>query len=90
MVFLEVVRSKGGLRPSRGASAAARFVEGIRAGEFYIVTHPHAVGFAQERWAELEQAFAAQAPRREGDERYNLEPIMRQLMAQQAQQGGES
>ena len=62
---------------------AARAVEGIRKGDFYIVTHPHAVGIAQARWSELEAAFATQAPRREGDARYDLEPVMRQLMRAQ-------
>ncbi len=71
---------------------AARAVEGIRNGDFYIVTHPHAVGIAQARWTELEAAFAAQAPRREGDARYDIEPIMRQILGQTAaqQQGGGS
>ena len=61
---------------------AAQAVAGIRKGEFYIVTHPHAVGIAQARWAELEAAFATQAPRRDGDGKYDLEPVMRQLMGQ--------
>ena len=67
---------------------AARAVEGIRTGEFYIVTHPHAVGIAQARWVELERAFATQAPRREDDGKYDLEPIMRQLMGRAATQPG--
>ena len=58
---------------------AARAVEGIRTGEFYIVTHPHAVDIAHRRWTEIEQAFAAQAPRREGDRRYDLQPILGSL-----------
>lgn len=61
---------------------AARAVEGIRSGEFYIVTHPHAVDIAHARWAEVEAAFATQAPRRDDDARYDLEPIMRQFMGQ--------
>ncbi len=61
------------------AEVAARAVEGIRTGEFYIVTHPHAVGIAHRRWIELEQAFATQAPRREGDQKYDLEPILATL-----------
>ena len=58
------------------AEVAAKAVQGIGAGEFYIVTHPHAVDIAQRRWTEVERAFAQQAPRREGDERYDLEPLL--------------
>ena len=58
------------------AEVAAMAVEGIRTGEFYIVTHPHAVDIANRRWTELEEAFARQAPRRDGDRRYDLEPIL--------------
>ena len=70
---------------------AAHAIKRIKAGDFHIVTHPHAVGIAEARWDELKEAFAAQAPRREGDAKYDLEPIMRQLMAQpHTQQGGGS
>ena len=70
---------------------AARAVEGIGKGVFYIVTHPHAVGIARARWNEQEMAFAAQAPRWAGDEKYDLEPVMRQLMGQSdATRGGTS
>ena len=65
------------------ADVAKRAVEGIKAGHFIIATHPHAVELARSRWDEIESAFAAQAPRREGDEKYNLEPIMRQLVQSQ-------
>ncbi len=61
---------------------AAKAIEGIRAGSFFIVTHPHSAGIAQARWAEIEGAFTQQAPRREGDEKYDLGPIMRQLLTQ--------
>ena len=67
----------------------ARAVNGIRTGEFYIVTHPHAVDIARARWVELEEAFATQAPRREGDAKYDLEPIMQQLIGQPAVQQGD-
>ena len=65
--------------PAEEVAAAA--VEGIRQGRFFIVTHPHAVRFAQSRWEEIGQAFAEQAPRREGDEQYDLEPIMQRILA---------
>ena len=56
---------------------AAKTIAGIRAGEFLIVTHPHSVRFAEARWDEINRAFAEQAPRHEGDERYDLDLIMR-------------
>ncbi len=59
---------------------AQRAVAAMAAEHFFIVTHPHAVAFAQSRWAEIEEAFATQAPRWEGDEKYNLEPIIRQIV----------
>lgn len=55
---------------------AARAVAGIVAGDFYIVTHPHAVNIARRRWTEVERAFSEQAPRRDGDEEYDLEPML--------------
>ncbi len=65
--------------PAEEVAAAA--VKGIRQGRFFIVTHPHAVKFAEARWEEIGRAFAEQAPRREGDERYDLEPIMQRMLA---------
>ncbi len=62
--------------------AAEKAIEGIRAGRFFIVTHPHSAGIAEARCAEIKQAFAEQAPRRDGDEKYDLGPIMRQFMTQ--------
>ncbi len=66
--------------PAEEVAAAA--VEGIRQDRFFIVTHPHAVKFAEARWEEIGRAFAEQAPRREGDERYDLEPIMQRMLAE--------
>jgi NAD(P)-dependent dehydrogenase (short-subunit alcohol dehydrogenase family) len=45
-----------------------RTLEGVRRGDFYIVTHPPVRAFVDERYAELAAAFDAQAPRFEGDE----------------------
>ena len=77
--------------PSEGAEMAGAFmnnvgmsandvaeqaVAGVRRGDFLIVTHPHAVEFARKRWTDIESAFAAQAPRFEGDEKYDFSAIM--------------
>lgn len=61
------------------AEVAARVVEGIRDESFYIVSHPHAVEIARRRWEEIDAAFEARAPRREGDEEYSMERIMARL-----------
>ncbi len=55
---------------------AEKALAGVRRGDFLIVTHPHAVEYARKRWADIESAFAAQAPRFEGDEKYDLSAIM--------------
>ena len=58
---------------------AAATLKGLAEEIFFIVTHPHAVEFAQSRWTEIETAFAAQAPRFDGDQKYDLNLIMQQM-----------
>jgi len=53
-----------------------RAVDGVRRGEFLIVTHPHARAFADERYREIADAFERQAPRTEGDERWDVNRIV--------------
>lgn len=53
-------------------------IRGLQDETFFIVSHPHAVEFAQSRWAEIESAFSAQAPRFEGDEKYDLNILLGQ------------
>ena len=55
------------------AQAAMR---GLKDETFFIVTHPHALEFAQSRWTDIESAFTSQAPRFEGDEKYNLNTLL--------------
>jgi len=55
---------------------AERTIAGIRNGDFYIVTHPPAVELAEERWLEVSEAFARQAPRFEGDVIYNTRELV--------------
>jgi NAD(P)-dependent dehydrogenase (short-subunit alcohol dehydrogenase family) len=66
--------SDAGMRP---AEVGRRTVEGIRRGEFYIVTHPPVVELVDERATELHEAFARQAPRYEGDEVLSTRAMMR-------------
>lgn len=61
---------------------ARRAVDGTLAGEFLIVTHPHAVKAAQRRHAEVEAAFAAQAPYAAESERYNVLRVMAEVSAE--------
>ena len=52
-------------------------VEGVRRGDFYIVTHPPVREIVQERCAEILGAFDAHAPRFDGDDRLDTRAIMR-------------
>ena len=54
-------------------------IRGLEEETFFIVTHPHAVEFGKSRWGEIDSAFAAQAPRFEGDEKYDLNVVLKQL-----------
>ena len=54
-------------------------IRGLEAEDFFIVTHPHAVEFGKSRWDEIESAFAAQAPRFEGDEKYDLNVVLKRI-----------
>ena len=54
-------------------------IRGLEEEAFFIVTHPHAVEFGKSRWDEIESAFATQAPRFEGDEKYDLNVVLKQL-----------
>lgn len=54
-------------------------IRGLGEETFFIVTHPHAVEFGHARWGEIESAFAAQAPRFEGDEKYDLNKLLGQI-----------
>ncbi len=56
---------------------AQAVIAGVEAGNFYILTHPHVVEYARSRWQELEEAFAAQAPRYAGDDAYDVKEIIR-------------
>jgi NAD(P)-dependent dehydrogenase (short-subunit alcohol dehydrogenase family) len=53
-----------------------RAVEGIRRGDFYIVTHPPVRQLVEERAAEALAAFDAQAPRFAGDEAMDTRALM--------------
>ncbi len=56
-----------------------RTVAALKAGHFYIVTHPPVAAFAEERAAEIRDAFATQAPRFDGDEYLDTRAAIRSL-----------
>jgi NAD(P)-dependent dehydrogenase (short-subunit alcohol dehydrogenase family) len=69
----EVRSASMGLDPADIGRAA---VEGIRRGDFYIVTHPPVREIVAERAAEILAAFDAQAPRYPGDEAIDTRAVM--------------
>jgi NAD(P)-dependent dehydrogenase (short-subunit alcohol dehydrogenase family) len=60
-----------------------RAIEGVRRGDFYIVTHPHNRPYIEDRYREILTAFEIQAPHYEGDEVYDVRKIMVQMMGKQ-------
>lgn len=56
-------------------------VAGVERGDFYIVTHPHARGYVEKRYAEMLAAFDAQAPFQAGEERYDVTTIALEVIA---------
>jgi short-subunit dehydrogenase len=61
-----------------------RAVDGIRAGAFYIVTHPPVRELVEERTAEILAAFDTQAPRFDGDEALDTRKAFQRLRDQAA------
>ncbi len=53
--------------------------EAIEQEHFFILTHPHVVKFARERWEAIEAAFSHQAPRYDGDEDFDVTNIARKV-----------
>ncbi len=64
--------------------AAAIVLQQIREDRFYLLTHPHVIDFARTRWEDVEAAFAEQAPRYEGDDRYDVAKVIARLRAERA------
>ncbi len=63
------------------AEAADIVLEQIREDRFYLLTHPHVIDYARTRWQDIETAFAEQAPRYEGDDRYDVPKVIARLRA---------
>jgi NAD(P)-dependent dehydrogenase (short-subunit alcohol dehydrogenase family) len=56
-------------------------VDGVERGDFFIVTHSHARGYADARYEEICAAFEAQAPRTEGDEKYDVTTLALRVLS---------
>ncbi len=64
------------------AEAADMVLQGIREGRFFLLTHPHVIEYARTRWEEVDAAFAEQAPRYEGDDRYDVVKAIARIRAE--------
>lgn len=60
---------------------AEKVVEQIAAGEFYVVTHSYNIERIKPIHAEIEDAYARNAPRYEGDEEYDVPTLIARLQA---------
>ena len=66
------------------AEAADMVLQGIREDRFFLLTHPHVIEYARTRWEEVDAAFAEQAPRYEGDDRYDVTKAIARIRAGRA------
>lgn len=60
---------------------AERVVKQIEDGGFYIVTHAHNLQRVEERHKEIQEAFAAYAPRYSGDDEYDIRTLLKKMRA---------
>lgn len=77
--FSRAVQAQG----MSAADAAQAAIAGTCRGDLLIVTHPNSFAPAQRRFAEIEAAFAAQAPVDESVARYEVNRIVAEMMAAQ-------
>ena len=61
---------------------ASKVVEQVYAGEFYIVTHSYNIERIRPVHAEIERAYAENAPRYEGDDEYDVQLLIQKLRDQ--------
>ena len=66
------------------AEAADMVLQGIREDRFFLLTHPHVVEYARTRWEQVDAAFAEQAPRYQGDDRYDVVKAIARIRAERA------
>ncbi len=79
--------NKAAMKFGMAADAVAeRVVTGVERETFYIMTHAHVVDVARKRWKEIEEAFATQTPRYDGDDQYETNNILGKLTDNQGPQ----
>ena len=61
---------------------AKKAITAIEAGSFLAISHAHVIDYAEERWAEIRDACATQAPRSPGDDQYRLDVVIEKLTSQ--------
>ena len=59
-----------------------RLIPQIKAGKFYVVSHPYNVERIKEQYEEIKDAFDTYAPRFDGDEKYDVQILMELLRNQ--------
>ncbi|MEM9668512.1 MAG: SDR family oxidoreductase [Pseudomonadota bacterium] len=64
---------------------AAKVVEQIRTGEFYVVTHAYNTERYRPIHEEIDAAYAAHAPRYDGDEEYDVRTLIQKFMEAQGE-----
>lgn len=64
------------------AEAARDAVDGTLRGDFYIVTHSHTIQAAEKRLAEMQAAYAAQAPWDRNQDRYEVNSVIAAVAAE--------
>jgi NAD(P)-dependent dehydrogenase (short-subunit alcohol dehydrogenase family) len=62
-----------------------RAIDGVERGDFFIFTHPHSRIAAQQRWEEMNAAFAAQAPYVPGSDKYDVNTVVQRVMHAQGE-----
>lgn len=63
-------------------------IEGVRRGDFLIVTHAVSHAAARRRWEDIDAAFTAQAPMTAEAERYDVNAVLERLRRQRTSGGG--
>ena len=66
-------------RPERAQAA----IDGARKGDFYIMTHAHAVRAAEHRYQEIRAAFEQQAPPERNGDQYEVNRVLAEVLAEE-------
>ncbi len=67
--------------PAHEVAQAA--IDGALRGDFYIMTHAHAVRAAHHRYEEIRDAFAAQAPPERNGDQYDVNRVFAEVLAEE-------